>query len=263
MSGLDVYFTLGMGYRRNSEGDGLLRSLTGVTSVHTRLRSLHMLRALERERVPPQVMEFGFGEGYLLLAMARRHPQSSFLGMEIDSGHVRNLRARAKAAGLANVEAVQGDFQDMVPSPRFGLIYCADVLEHIPRDRALMEFFAASMLPGGRLVLHVPLRRSLQRRFLPWFKSHTDPGHVREEYTPEELTSLVAGAGLQPRAPEPTFSPPGEAAFELNSLCWKSRTLDRLVRPLTLFPAMLLGLADLLPRSRGNSILLEARKAAA
>uniref|UniRef100_A0A7C4AID6 Class I SAM-dependent methyltransferase n=1 Tax=Fundidesulfovibrio putealis TaxID=270496 RepID=A0A7C4AID6_9BACT len=219
------------------------------------------MRALERAPMPPRALEFGFGEGYLLLALARRHPGTTFLGVEIDPDHVAGLSARAKAAGLGNVTAVHGDFRRLDTGGGFGLIYSADVLEHVPHDQELMAFFARNLLPGGRLVIHVPLRRSLQRRYLPWFQDHCDPGHVREEYTPEELTALATNAGLRVETIEATFGPFGEAAFELNSISWRNRPLDRLVRPLTLFPALLLGLADLLPNAWGNSILLTARKA--
>lgn len=258
------YFRFGCGFRRNGMGDGLLRALIGVTSAHTRLRALHVMRALETAALPDRVLEFGFGEGYLLLTMAGRHPGVRFEGVEIDPGHVDRATARALAAGLGNAAFCLEDFRGKSPEPVYGLIYTADVLEHVPDDAALAAFLAHSLAPGGRLVVHVPLTRSRQRRFLSKFARHTDPGHVREEYSPEALHDLLTGQGLSVVDMHGTFGPFGEAAFELNSLGWPYAGLDRAVRTATILPAAILGLGDVfLPRPWGNSILAVAVKGAA
>jgi SAM-dependent methyltransferase len=257
-----AYLTLGTAWNGPGPGDPWLRRLLGVTSVHTRLRSLHILKALsEVQPFPGSVLELGFGEGYLLLWLARRHPGAQFTGWELDESLVVKARTRARHLGLANLTLHAGDFAAGRDRPRFDLIYCADVLEHVPEDEPLLGVLAQCLHPGARLIIHVPKRRSLQRRFLSRFQRHFEPGHVREEYTAVELACKVAAAGLEIVKMEETFGPAGELAFELNSLGWPHPTADRVIRALTLPLVLPLGLLDLKPfRSRGNSLLLTAQK---
>jgi hypothetical protein len=88
-SRLAFYLTWGMVQPNDGSLSSRIRSFTGVTSIHTRLRGWHMLRLLEGCPLPNRVLEFGFGEGDLLLSLARRHPNTEFEGWEIDNELVR------------------------------------------------------------------------------------------------------------------------------------------------------------------------------
>ncbi|PIE70102.1 MAG: hypothetical protein CSA22_09450 [Deltaproteobacteria bacterium] len=255
------YFLLGSG---NMGGDGpknRMRAIIGLTSVHTRLRALHMLQILTERPLPENVLEFGFGEGDLLLALARRYPESHFTGWEIDPVQVRLANAKAQARELGNVVFKVQDYSLAGQEAVFDLIYCTDVLEHIPDDLGLIQTFYRLLCPYGRFVAHVPRRGATQKRFLKFFQQHGDPGHVREEYTPEHIQGLFAQAGFWPVAPTTTFGPFGEAAFELNSLAWRRKHLDRIVRLVTIVPCLFIGIFDaLFPRSWGNSLLISCFK---
>lgn len=262
-SRLACYLTWGMVQPDDGSLSSRIRSITGVTSIHTRIRGWHMLRLLESRPLPGQVLELGFGEGDLLLNLARRHPDTNFEGWEIDGELVRRASAKADKLGLRNLRFLKRDFAESPPEQRFGLIFCADVLEHIPDDAGLVRHFRDCLEPGGRLVVHVPYRGADQRRFLPWFRSHTDPGHLRPEYTDSELAALLEGGGFRDVRIGRTFGPFGEAAFELNSLAWKNRRLDRVLRLLTLPVALPLGALDAaFPPRRGNSLLAECEREA-
>ncbi len=257
-----AYLSFGTAWRGQGRVDPWLRRLVGVTSIHTRLRSLHVLRALSRlQPFPSSVLELGFGECYLLLWLARRYPDTRFIGWELDSSLATRARTRADCLGLANLSLHTGDFTASCLSPRFDLIYCVDVLEHVPEDEALLGALARSLHSSGQLIIHVPKQRSRQQRFFSRFRQHGEQGHVREEYTVEELARKVAAAGLEIVALEETFGPAGELAFEINSLGWPSAAADRAIRTLTLPLVLPMGLLDLKPsRGWGNSLLLTARK---
>lgn len=255
LADLTDYLRFGCGF----SSDGLYRRLAGVTSAHTRLRWLHVLGALGRRAWNGPVLEFGSGPGYLLLTLARRWPACRFEGWDIDQRHLAESSARAAAAGLTNVSFHSCLEHWPKPAEPFGLVISVDVLEHVPDDAGCLRGLADLLSPGGRCLVHVPKRRSRQRRFLPFFSTHSDSGHVREEYTAEELETLAAGAGLKTLSIEETFGPAGELAFELNSLAWRSPALDRLVRLATLPVVLPLGLADAAwSRPWGNSLLLDA-----
>jgi 2-polyprenyl-3-methyl-5-hydroxy-6-metoxy-1,4-benzoquinol methylase len=259
---LRTYLGFGADWRHLCRKDRHLRRLLGVTSIHTRLRSLHVMGVIEAlSPFPDSVMEVGFGEGHLLSSLAQRHLQSGFVGWEADASHSIAFSALAKARGLTNVVLRHEDFREVSPKAEFNLIYCVDVLEHVSDDQGLLIFLAQCLLPGGRLLIHVPKRRSLQRRFFRRFTRHHEPGHVREEYTFEQLAAIVAATGLRIVGCTETFGPAGELAFELNSLGWPHRYVDKMVRAITLPVVLPLGLIDLY-RSKpwGNSLLLMAGK---
>lgn len=258
------YVFFGVGYRRAGEGDSLGRSVLGVTSIHTRLRSLHLLLILNKNIILNPILEIGFGDGYLILALARRYPHLEFEGWEVDLGRVEKARARAKTANLQNVIFKQTDLTaTRTMEGHYGLIYSVDVLEHIPDDYYAVRQMAALLRSDGLLLIHVPLRRSLQRRFLPGFKGHSDPGHVREEYTSSELLALAEQAGIKSAKLARTFGFWGELAFEINSLMWRWTSLDSVWRALTMPLLLPLGLLDVaLPLRKGNSLVLTAGKEA-
>lgn len=257
-----AYLTWGMTWKRQVPGDPWLRRLLGVTSVHTRLRSLHILQEMAKVRpFPRSVVELGFGEGHLLLWLARHHPDTRFEGWELDTSLVARARSRANSLGLTNITFNSGEFAADRAVPRFDLIYCVDVLEHVPEDQALLAALARSLHPDGLFIIHVPQRRSRQQRFFSRFHRHAEPGHVREEYTVSELVTKVMAAGLEIIRIEETFGPAGELAFEINSLGWPHQVADRVIRILSLPVTLPLGLLDLAPaREWGNSLLLVAHK---
>jgi len=238
---------------------GFCKTVFGCTSFHTRLRNAHVLRALLRDLLPENVLEIGFGEGNLLWHLSRRFPDHCFFGIEADAEKKKNMQAASLEAG--NIILHSPDLLDRDNKTSFGLVYCVDVLEHIADDQGFLKKISALMAPGGRLIIHVPKRRSLQKRYFRKFKEHFDPGHLREEYLLEELKNLAINAGLLPVNYSETFGPFGELGFEINSLGWPNKKLDRLIRLLSIHFLFPLALLDLLVKNTwGNSILFEARK---
>ncbi len=55
---------------------------------------------------PPVVLEIGFGRGEVLLEMAARRPEASFLGVEVSRKRVEKAARRVARAALANVRLV-------------------------------------------------------------------------------------------------------------------------------------------------------------
>jgi len=74
--------------------------------------------ALDPERVygrrAPWVVEVGFGNGEALLALALRHPEWDFLGVEVHPPGVGRLLAGLAAAGLENVRVARQDAAEVL-----------------------------------------------------------------------------------------------------------------------------------------------------
>src|SRR5262249_12120294 len=57
----------------------------------------------------PVELEIGFGKGAFLVAAAAAHPETNYVGMEIDWGLLLYVANRLVKRGLGNVRLVQGD----------------------------------------------------------------------------------------------------------------------------------------------------------
>lgn len=78
---------------------------------------------------------------------------------------------------------------------RFDSCICTEVLEHIQDDNAAVAELARCLRPGARLLLSVPHPPA------PF-----DPAHIREGYTLEDLSLLLAKHGFLVVASERCFS---------------------------------------------------------
>lgn len=232
----------------------------GPLGIHSRIRNAHVLTELEQYDLSGRrVIDSGAGEGYALFWLARRWPQGRFEGMDLDAARISADERIARAAGLANLHFRVGPADDLSPEPGYDVIISVDVLEHIVDDVAILRQMAKALRPGGRLVLHLPLRHQLQRRILPTFRNHLINDHVRDEYTLEEITAKLTATGFVVLSTHAGFGPWGELAFELNNLFWQHRRLRYLAAVLTLPVALVLGYVDVRQRrKRGNSLVLVA-----
>ena len=242
----------------------LFYTLFGGLSTHARIRIGAVLRAVEELPLPDhaRVLEAGSGFGYAILALARRHPRWDCTGVEINPTDVANSQRIAQAEGLGNTRFVAASLVSHdEPAEGYDLILSGDVLEHIVEDHVVVANLYRWLKPGGWLVLHLPKRGRLARRFFPMFRGYTVHDHVREEYTEDEIRRLLAGAGFALHRLDYTFGPLGELSFELNQLFWRQRPL-RFLFALQTFPvALLLAYLDfLLPKQDGNAFLVVAYK---
>ena len=60
-------------------------------------------------RAAPKILEIGFGMGETTAAIAQRHPENDYLGVEVHTPGVGSLLARIAELHLANVRVIQHD----------------------------------------------------------------------------------------------------------------------------------------------------------
>lgn len=60
-------------------------------------------------REAPRVLEIGFGDGEVLVALAREHPGRDYLGVEVHAPGVGHCLLAAAAAGLKNLRVIRRD----------------------------------------------------------------------------------------------------------------------------------------------------------
>lgn len=262
---LGAYLRLGSALSRRHKG--LIKQLTyqlvGDLNIHRRVRIAHVLGMLRSLQCPQdEILDAGCGQGALSIALASALKGSRVLGVDIEPTNVTACRTAARALLGRTVDFQQADLADLPFSDRFDVAVCVDVMEHIPDDGAALRNLYRALKPGGRLLVHVPMRHQLQWRLLPMFKKHTVSDHVRDEYLPKEIVAKVEGAGFRVDSFGATFGPAGEIAFELNTFSAGLPIIGQLLTALTYPVALALGYLDVAAGAgaRGNSFLIVATK---
>jgi 2-polyprenyl-3-methyl-5-hydroxy-6-metoxy-1,4-benzoquinol methylase len=244
--------------------------LLGELHIPGRLRTWHVIKELRRlgywAAAPRTLLDAGGGEGAFAYHAARRFPAWSVTVMDNGPEAVaRGHRIKARLV-LDNVQVLDADLRELDEPPRYDVIVCADVLEHIEDDAMVVKRLAHALGPGGVLVVtapsvpqprHLPLVRWRERRigFTP-----AAYGHVRAGYGERELALLLTNAGLEVDRMRFTFGRSGTLMFDLFFA-----TGDAEPYPLVyaaLFPLyMALSAIDVaFPHAHGAAILAVGRK---
>jgi cyclopropane-fatty-acyl-phospholipid synthase len=120
----------------------------------------HMLR-LTAERAGlrdgDRILELGCGWGSLSLWMAEHFPAAHITAVSNSRTQKRFIDARASERGLANLEILTCDVNQLAFSTgrRFDRIVSVEMFEHMRNYQALMRRIAAWLMPGGTLFVHI------------------------------------------------------------------------------------------------------------
>ncbi len=147
-------------------------------------------------RAGERVLDLGCGAGRFLAALgeARAHP----VGVELAQEAVDRARANVPGADVRLLE------DDTIPAGHgeFDLVWCSEVLEHIPDVGQALYEVRRVLKPGGRLLATVPYHGRLQAAgiALTRFDAHFDPlgQHVRF-FTRSSLAATLDACGLEPQ----------------------------------------------------------------
>lgn len=138
-----------------------------------------------------RVLDLHCGGGRWLVAMARRFPDVSGIGVESEADSVSRARATIESAGLGSRVAIeQVDVAATGHVGEFDLAYLQYALHSVPDPVAALRAAWAALRPGGRLLsLDWPLP--------------SDPAESRTEYgrlvAGVHLDELLQGTGLATR----------------------------------------------------------------
>lgn len=167
--------------------------LAGVPINGLRIRLRRILPKVTRR--PVSVLDAGCGRGVFVYRIARRFPDASVMGVDVDDEQLEVDRLIAEKANLRNVTFERADVSQLQFKESFDLVLSVDNLEHIQDDMRALKGLAESLKVGGRLVLHVPAYE--RRWFFFRFRDNFDvPGHFRPGYRLDEITGKVKEVGL-------------------------------------------------------------------
>jgi SAM-dependent methyltransferase len=150
---------------------------------------------LGEARPGEHVLDLGCGAGRFMTALkdAGAHP----VGVEIAEAAAE----RARAATGIEVRLVERDGSLPFGHGEFDLVWCSEVLEHVPDALALLQETRRVLKRGGRLLLTVPYHGRFQAAAiaLTRFEQHFDPlGQHLRFFTARSLATTLDAAGLVP-----------------------------------------------------------------
>jgi SAM-dependent methyltransferase len=166
--------------------------------LHTRNRA--SLAQLWR-RGPRDVLDAGCGNGYF--AWLAYRSGANVTAVSNDQAQVRKAEAFLigyRGADPARLRFQAGNLYDIArePAGRYDEVICYEVLEHLVRDREMLEIFQAVLRPGGVLHLCCPNRLHPRHR-REVLDTQESGGHVRPGYTEEEFRALLEPLGYAVR----------------------------------------------------------------
>ncbi|MDX3852390.1 class I SAM-dependent methyltransferase [Streptomyces sp. AK02-01A] len=106
-----------------------------------------------------RVLDAGCGTGHTLVALALRHPEARFTGMDACRRSLGVARHLAERHGATNVDFVHGTMPHLGLTDRFDLIICFGVLHHLPDPRAGLSWLTEHLNTDG--LLHLWLYNAL------------------------------------------------------------------------------------------------------
>ena len=140
---------------------------------------------LGSEDHPGTVLEIGCGTGFVLSALAKTYPQTTFIGAEAHSAALPFAGKRVPK----NVTLIQCDGRDIPYHQEFDMVCAFDVLEHIEDDAEVLTQLHNATADGGKIVVTVPQHPAL------WSASDDIARHKRR-YGRGEIAAKVKSAGF-------------------------------------------------------------------
>jgi ubiquinone/menaquinone biosynthesis C-methylase UbiE len=152
-------------------------------------RAFDALELAERDRF----LDVGCGTG----AAVRAASEVVERAVGVDLSPQMLTEARERAAGLARVEFVEGDSEDLpFGDGEFTAVMCTTSLHHYPRPDAAAREIARVLAPGGRAVIGDGTRDAVSMKVADFFQRRFESGHVGYHKV-EELRRLLEEAGLE------------------------------------------------------------------
>jgi len=175
--------------------DGYVRS----RGFRDRLRSWGAL--IDRYARPgDRVIDAGCGAGTLSFEAARIATHVD--GIDGSERMIELARAEAAERGIGNVSFDVALFETLsARAGQYDLALCSSVLEYLPDLRAEIARLAATLRPGGRLILSLPNGHSGYRRFeaLAWRLTGRPRyyRHVRHVPPATDVGAMLKGLGFE------------------------------------------------------------------
>jgi len=133
--------------------------------------------------------DLGVGDGLLTLLLAE--VASSVTAVDISPGVLEQLRVRARAKGITNIQTVEGGIENLpLPDANFDVVVMSQALHHADVPSKALEEARRVLVPGGRLLVLDLLAHNEE-----WVREQFQHRHLG--FVEPELEQLFLGAGFE------------------------------------------------------------------
>ncbi len=189
------------------------------------LRAWYIRRELKRwaaiKGAEAQVLDAGSGFGQYTWFMSGLGPRWHITGVDVKEEQIADCtHFFSKTNRAERVFFKIADLTTFVQPEAYDLILSVDVMEHIEEDRKVFANFYASLRPGGWLLISTPSDKggSDARDH-----DHSEEGisgfideHVRDGYSPADITEKLKSAGFSRVETIYTYGKPGHISWKLS-----------------------------------------------
>jgi len=215
-------------YHQNVQRRGVLGQLYllvfGTPHLGSFANGIYLRRVLRQGKFKA-ILDAGCGDGTFAFYVAANRPDSEVLGADIGEQGLHGVENTLAICdriqsdlSFPNLEFRCLDLRGLDFQEKFDLIYCFDVLEHIPENRLVLTKFHGALKRGGKLLLRIPTR--VQRRVLP--KNFTAEHekwavieHVGQHYEQDSLKKDLMEIGYTIDTCDSTMGFWGRLSFEI------------------------------------------------
>lgn len=190
--------------------------------VHKELRAWE--RTLPRPAVPASVYDAGAGFGQYSHWIASRHPDWPVLALDVKAEQVADCNDFFRRIGRPNVRFEVGDVTKHVVPNAYDLVVCVDVMEHIEEDEKAMANYAASLKPGGMLIISTPSDQGGSDVHGEGESSFIEE-HVRDGYNIRDIEAKLLRNGFSRVEARYSYGTPGKISWRL-SMKWPLMMLN-------------------------------------
>ncbi len=200
-------------------------TLLGELHMPGRLRIWHVIKEPRRlgywKPTPLSLLDAGGGEGAFAYYCARRFPDWQVVIADDEPETIMRGQQIKDRLQLRNLEVNQVDLLDLHAEPRYDVIVCSDVLEHIENDHIVMRNLARALKAGGIVLLTSPaIPQPKHLGLVAWHEQRigfhpSQYGHVRDGYSVADVQHLFRHTGLQSETIRGTFGRCGTLMFDL------------------------------------------------
>lgn len=152
------------------------------------------------------VLDVGCGPAGILIKLARRLPQLSFIGVDLSVPMLDLAKASARAAGLTNLHFLLADAKALpFPDHSFSAVISNSLLHHLADPLPFLNEVARVVAPAGAILLRDIRRPSalLFPLWWRWFGRHyagpmlvSYKNSLRAAFTPRELAATLQASHL-------------------------------------------------------------------
>jgi len=97
-----------------------------------------------------EVLDVGCGTGEVIVRLAAKYPDATFVGIDVETAHLERARTRCQAYG----DRVRFEYADALampyPDATFDYVICRHVLQAVPDATAVLAEIRRVLKPGGR-----------------------------------------------------------------------------------------------------------------